>query len=60
MLRASVFFFILGLLSMSLGIGNLAGVSFELGRLLLFLFLALSIVFFAGSLVTGRRLQPPA
>ncbi|MEW6055107.1 MAG: DUF1328 family protein [Bdellovibrionota bacterium] len=59
MLRAAIFFFILGLVAMFLGINNIAGVSIELGKLLLFVFLGLAVVSIVVSLVTGRRSGPP-
>lgn len=43
MLRAAVLFFAIGLLAVVFGAYGVAGVSIEAGRLLLFVFLALSI-----------------
>jgi len=54
MLRAAISFFIIGLLALILGAYNIAGLSIELGRLLLFVFLALAIVSALVSLITGR------
>jgi hypothetical protein len=59
MLRASILLFFFGLFSMFLGLYRLAGVSFELGRLLLFAFLALAILSFIGALISRRRIGPP-
>jgi hypothetical protein len=54
MLRASISFFFLGLLMLGLGIYNIAGMSLELGRLLLFILLGLSVISFLGGVLTGR------
>lgn len=54
MLRASFAFFFLGLLALALGFYDIAGISLELGRLLLFIFLGLAILTFLGALLTGR------
>jgi uncharacterized membrane protein YtjA (UPF0391 family) len=59
MLRASIGLFIIGLFAMLFGMYNMAGVSFELGRILLFVFLALAVITFLAALVTGRRSGPP-
>ena len=55
MLRAAVTFFIIGLLAILLGANNIAGVSIELGKVLLFVFLALAVVSFLVAMVTGRN-----
>jgi uncharacterized membrane protein YtjA (UPF0391 family) len=60
MLRAAIVLFVIGIVAMLLGVWNVAGVSFELGRLLLFIFAGLAIVGFIASLVTGRRTPGPA
>ena len=49
MLRASVVFFIFGLVALALGASDLAGLSFEAGKLLLWVFLLLSFI----SLIAG-------
>ncbi|HUP58475.1 MAG TPA: DUF1328 family protein [Bdellovibrionota bacterium] len=59
MLRAAIIFFVIGLIAMFLGMGNVAGVSLELGKLLLFVFLGLAVLTFIISLATGRRTGPP-
>ena len=59
MLRAAITFFIIGLIAMFLGMNNIAGVSVELGKVLLFVFLALAVVSFLVSMVSGRRSGPP-
>lgn len=50
MLRASITFFVLGLISMLLGINSIAGLSIDIGKILLFVFLVLSVI----SFVLGR------
>ncbi len=59
MLRAAIIFFVIGLIAMFLGMGNVAGVSLELGKLLLFVFIGLAVLTFVVSLATGRRSGPP-
>jgi uncharacterized membrane protein YtjA (UPF0391 family) len=59
MLRAAIAFFIIALLAMFFGMNNIAGISADLGKLLLFVFLALAVVSFIVSLVGGRRSGPP-
>ncbi len=54
MLRAALSFFVLGLLALLLGAYNIAGLSIEVGKLLLFVFLALAVVSVLVGLVTGR------
>lgn len=54
MLRAAIAFFVIGLIAMLLGAGGVAGVSMEVGRTLLFVFLALAVISFIVSLVTGK------
>lgn len=54
MLRAAIIFFVMGLLAVLFGAYNVAGISFEMGRLLLWAFLALAVVSVVVGLVTGR------
>jgi uncharacterized membrane protein YtjA (UPF0391 family) len=54
MLRAAIAFFVLALISILLGANNLAGVSMEVGKVLLFIFLALAVISFVVSLLTGK------
>lgn len=54
MLRAAIAFFVLALLSILFGASGIAGVSMEIGKLLLFVFLALAVISFVVSLLTGR------
>lgn len=55
MLRAAVIFFVIALVAMIFGATGFAGVSMEIGRLLLFIFLFLAVVSFVVSLVSGRN-----
>ena len=59
MLRAAILFFVIALVAMFFGMNNIAGVSADLGKLLLYVFLALAILSFLISLFTGRRSGPP-
>jgi uncharacterized membrane protein YtjA (UPF0391 family) len=54
MLRAAIGFFVLALVALLFGATGIAGVSMELGRLLLLVFLALAVVSFAVGLISGR------
>lgn len=54
MLRAAIAFFVLALISIIFGASGIAGVSMEIGKLLLFVFLALAVISFVVSLLTGR------
>jgi len=58
MLRAAIAFFVLALISIVLGANNLAGLSMEIGKVLLFVFLALAVISFVVSLLTGGRSRP--
>ena len=59
MLQAAIAFFVLALVAMVLGAGNIAGVSMEIGRTLLWVFLALAVVSFIASLLSGRSKRLP-
>lgn len=54
MIRASIAFFVLALVAFLLGATGFAGLSMEIGKILLFVFLALAIISFVVSLVTGK------
>jgi uncharacterized membrane protein YtjA (UPF0391 family) len=54
MIRAAITFFILGLVAMVLGANNVAGLSIEIGRILLGVFIVLAVLSFLGHLFTGR------
>ncbi len=55
MLRAAIGFFVLALLAIFLGANGVAGLSLEAGRLLLFVFLVISVISLIASLLTGRK-----
>jgi uncharacterized membrane protein YtjA (UPF0391 family) len=56
MLRVAIGFFILGLVAILLGANGVAGMSFEIGKNLLFVFLVLAVISFIASMVTGRKM----
>ncbi len=55
MLRAAIVFFVIALIAMLFGMNNIAGVSADLGKILLFVFLALAVISFLVSLVGGKK-----
>lgn len=55
MLKAAIIFFAVAILAMLFGAYGVAGLSAEIGRLLLFIFLALSILTFLLNLINSRR-----
>ncbi len=55
MLRAAIVFFVLGLVAILLGAGNIAGISIEIGQTLLAVFLILAVISLVASMITGRR-----
>ena len=54
MLRAAILFFALGLVAILFGAYNVAGLSLGVGKLLLFVFLALAVLTTVVGLVTGK------
>jgi uncharacterized membrane protein YtjA (UPF0391 family) len=58
MIRAAIAFFVIAILAMVLGAGNVAGLSVEMGKLLLFVFIALAVISGIAGLVTGRKSGP--
>ena len=54
MLRAAIGFFALALIAILFGATGFAGLSMEIGRTLLSVFLILAVVSFVAHLVTGR------
>lgn len=54
MVRAAIGFFILALLAILVGATGFAGISLEIGKTLLWVFLVLAVISFVVSLVTGR------
>jgi uncharacterized membrane protein YtjA (UPF0391 family) len=56
MLRAALAFFVLGLVAILLGANGIGGLSVEIGKTLLFIFLILAVISFIASLVVGKKL----
>lgn len=54
MLRAAIAFFVLGLVAILLGANGVGGLSLDIGKTLLFVFLILAVISFIASMVTGR------
>jgi uncharacterized membrane protein YtjA (UPF0391 family) len=54
MLRAALGFFVLALLAVIFGASGVAGVSMEIGRMLLVVFLILAVISFVIGVVSGR------
>jgi uncharacterized membrane protein YtjA (UPF0391 family) len=58
MLRAAIAFFVLALVAVLFGATGFAGMSMDIGKTLLFIFLALAAISFVVSLVSGRSSRP--
>ena len=59
MIRMAVLFFVLALVALLFGSYGIAGLSVEIGKLLLFVFLVLAIISFSASLITGKKTPLP-
>lgn len=59
MLRAAIVFFVLGLVAYVFGAYGFAGVSIEVGKLLLVVFLVFALVSFLAGLTTGKSNKLP-
>ncbi|MCC2677908.1 MAG: hypothetical protein K0R29_484 [Pseudobdellovibrio sp.] len=55
MIRAAIAFFILALVAFIFGANGIAGLSIEIGRVLLGVFLVLAAISFVAAMITGRR-----
>ena len=55
MLRAAISFFVLGLVAFLLGANGIAGLSVEIGRMLLVVFVILAVISFLLSMFKGNR-----
>ena len=55
MLRAAIVFFILAIVAFVLGANGIAGMSMEIGRLLLIVFLVLAVISFVINMIGGRK-----
>lgn len=54
MVRAAIGFFVLALVAILLGASGVAGLSMDIAKTLLVVFLVLAVLSFVGSLITGR------
>ena len=54
MIRAAIGFFIIAVVAFLLGLGGVAGISMDIGRTLLIVFLVLSVLSFLYSVMTGK------
>ena len=54
MLNAAITFFVIALVAFVLGATGFAGVSMDIGKTLLFVFLVLAVISFAINLIRGR------
>lgn len=54
MFRAAIAFFVLGIVAMLLGANGIAGVSMEIGRVILGVFVVLAVISLVVGLVRGR------
>lgn len=55
MLRVSISFFVIGLLAYILGAYNIAGLSIDIGKIILIVFVILAILSFLMTLITGKK-----
>lgn len=55
MLRAAIAFFILAIVAFVLGASGIAGISMEIGRMLLIVFLILAVISFVMNMMSGRK-----
>jgi len=55
MLRAAIVFFVLGLVAMLLGATGFAGLSVDIGKTLLLVFIILAAISFVASLLSGGK-----
>ena len=56
MIRVAIAFFILALVAYILGANGVAGLSIEIGKNFLIVFMVLSIIAFLASLIRGRKI----
>lgn len=55
MLRAAIIFFILGIVGFFFGLNGIAGMSVEIGQILLAVFLVIAVISLVTSIVTGKK-----
>lgn len=59
MIRAAIAFFVIALLAFIFGAYGIAGMSMEIGRTILLIFLVLAVISFLFWIFTGRRPHGP-
>jgi uncharacterized membrane protein YtjA (UPF0391 family) len=59
MLRAALAFFVLGIIAILLGATGVAGLSIEIGKMLLGVFLILAVISFLAGVFTGKKTNLP-
>ena len=59
MLRAALSFLILAFVAFLLGAYQIAGVSMDIGKMLLGVFLFIAVMLFAGGLLIGQKIKQP-
>ncbi len=59
MLRAALAFFVLAIIALLLGATGIAGMSIEIGKVLLMVFLVLAIISFLAGVLTGKKPNLP-
>ncbi len=57
MIRAAISFFMLAIVAFVLGAYGIAGLSMEIGRILLVVFLVLAVVSYLGGSMTAEKLK---
>jgi uncharacterized membrane protein YtjA (UPF0391 family) len=55
MIRAAIIFFVIALVAFVLGATGIAGLSMEIGRILVAVFLVLAVTTFLISIISGRK-----
>lgn len=55
MIRLAITFFIIALIAFVLGAYGIAGLSMEIGRILLVVFIVLAIISYLGGTLSGRK-----
>ena len=56
MLRAALAFFVLGRVAIFLGANGVGGLSVEIGKFLLYIFVVLALITFLASMFLGKKL----
>jgi uncharacterized membrane protein YtjA (UPF0391 family) len=55
MLRLALLFLIIALIAGLFGFGGIAAISWDIGRILFFVFIVLAVIFLLGGVFGGRR-----